>query len=115
MVLINSVPGFDTSLAAEGFSAVGSEPRLNVLVALVKAGSEGLTVGEIRERIGMPPSTLAHHLRILESGELIRQEKRGRAILNFAVITHIEALAAFLLKECCQDEVEIQMNRNSER
>ena len=115
MVISNNVLEFDTSLAAEGFSAIGSEPRLNVLIVLVKAGSEGLTVGEVRERIGMPPSTLAHHLRILESEELIRQEKRGRAVLNFAVITHIEALAVFLLKECCQDEVEIKMNRNSER
>ena len=115
MVLFNAVPRLDSSLASQGFSAIGSEPRLSVLVALVKAGREGLTVGEIRERIGMPPSTLAHHLRILESGKLIRQEKRGRAILNFAVIDHIEALAAFLLKECCQDEIEIKVNRNNER
>ncbi len=115
MVLFNTVPGLGSSLASQGFSAIGSEPRLSVLVALVKAGREGLTVGEIRERIGMPPSTMAHHLRILESGKLIRQERRGRAILNFAVIDHIEALAAFLLKECCQDEIEIKVNRNNER
>ena len=103
------------STTSPGFSAIGSEPRLSVLVALVNAGREGLTVGEIMERIGMPPSTMAHHLRILESGKLIRQERRGRAVLNFAVIDHIEALAAFLLKECCQDEIEIEVNRNNER
>jgi len=115
MVLFNTVTRLGSSLASQGFSAIGSEPRLSVLVALVKAGREGLTVGEIRERIGMPPSTMAHHLRILESGKLIRQERRGRAVLNFAVIDHIEALAAFLLKECCQDEIEIEVNRNNER
>ena len=54
--------------AAQGFAAVGSEPRLEVLLALVRAGHGGLTVGEIQERVGLPASTLAHHLRFLAAG-----------------------------------------------
>ena len=38
--------------AAQGFAAIGSEPRLEVLLALVRAGPEGLIVGDIQKRLG---------------------------------------------------------------
>lgn len=87
--------------AAQGFAAVGSEPRLEVLLALVRAGPEGLTVGEIQEHVGLPASTLAHHLRFLAAGGLIEQERIGRAVINRAAFERIEQLADFLLLECC--------------
>ena len=89
--------------ATLGFAAVGSEPRLEVLQALVKAGPDGLTVGEIQQRLGFPASTLAHHLRFLSEGGLITQQKQGRAVINRADFENIASLAAFLLDECCVD------------
>lgn len=89
--------------AAQGFAAVGSEPRLVVLRVLVRAGTEGLTVGEIQERVALPASTLAHHLRFLAAGGLIEQERRGRAVVSRAAYRRLESLAAFLLDECCTD------------
>ncbi|MDJ0958990.1 MAG: metalloregulator ArsR/SmtB family transcription factor [Arenicellales bacterium] len=89
--------------AAQGFAAVGSEPRLEVLLALVRAGPDGLTVGEIQEHVGVPASTLAHHLRFLAAGGLIEQERVGRAVINRAAYERIETLANFLLRECCMD------------
>jgi len=89
--------------AAKGFAAVGSEPRLDVLLTLVRAGYDGLTVGEIQERTDIPPSTLAHHLKFLSAGGLIDQRREGRAVINRASYDHIEALASFLLSECCAD------------
>jgi len=90
--------------AAQGFAAVGSEPRLEVLMTLVRAGPDGLTVGEIQERVGIPASTLAHHLRFLAAGGLIEQVRQGRAVLNRAAFARIEELAAFLLHECCAED-----------
>lgn len=89
---------------AQGFAAVGSEARLQVLLTLVKAGNKGLSVGDIQERSGMAASTLAHHLRFLASAGLVRQEKIGRQVINRAAFGHLEALADYLLKECCADE-----------
>lgn len=89
--------------AAQGFAAAGSEPRLEVLLALVRAGPDGLTVGEIQEHVGVPASTLAHHLRFLAAGGLIEQERVGRAVVNRAAYERIEILADFLLRECCMD------------
>lgn len=90
--------------AAQGFAALGSEARLQVLLVLVRAGSKGLTVGDIQSRTTMPPSTLAHHLRFLTSAGLVSQEKEGRAVINKAAFDHLEELAAYILKECCADE-----------
>ena len=90
--------------AAQGFAAVGSEPRLEVLLTLVRAGCTGLTIGEIQKRLAIPPSTLAHHLRFLAAAGLLQQEKRGRETVCRAAYKHIESLAGFLLRECCADQ-----------
>lgn len=92
--------------AAQGFAAIGSEPRLDVLLALVRAGNSGLTVGEIQQKTGIPASTLSHHLRFLSASQLIEQTKDGRTIHNRAAFTRIEALAQFLVQQCCADEKE---------
>jgi len=99
-------PAADLTLeeAAQGFAAIGSEARLAVVLALVKAGSAGLTVGDIQARTGMAASTLAHHLRFLAAGGLIAQEKQGRAVISRAAFDRLEHLAGFILKECCADE-----------
>ncbi|WP_170328866.1 MULTISPECIES: ArsR/SmtB family transcription factor [Ruegeria] len=91
--------------AAAGFSAMGSEARLKVLKTLVRAGQAGLTVGEIQERTGIAPSTLAHHLRFLAAGGVVEQEKVGRSTINRACYDELRNLAQFILAECCADEV----------
>lgn len=91
-------------MAAEGFSAMGSESRLAVLQILVRAGKDGLPVGTIQERSGIPPSTLAHHLKFLAAAGLVEQERQGRSIVNRANFDHLESLAAFILRECCADQ-----------
>jgi DNA-binding transcriptional ArsR family regulator len=96
-----------TEIAAQGFAAVGSEARLMVLRILVRAGNRGLAINDIQHRTGIPASTLAHHLKFLAAGGLIEQEKRGRMVINRANYAHIEALAGYLLAECCADAEEI--------
>ncbi len=96
-----AVKGLGLEEAAQGFAAVGSEPRLEVLLTLVRAGPRGLTVGEIQRRLDIPASTLAHHLRFLAAAGLLDQEKRGRTIVNQAAFQRIEALADYLVRECC--------------
>ncbi len=89
--------------AAQGFAAMGSEARLQVMRCLIRAGHEGLTVGEIQDRTGIAPSTLAHHLKFLSGAAVIAQERTGRSILNRANFNQLEQLADFILSECCAD------------
>lgn len=90
--------------AAQGFAAMGSEARLQVLRCLIRAGRDGLTVSEIQDRTGIAPSTLAHHLKFLTGAEVIAQERVGRSIRNRANFDQLEQLAGFILSECCADE-----------
>ncbi len=92
--------------AAQGFAALGSESRLQVVLTLVKAGRGGLTVGDIQTRTGMAASTLAHHLKFLASAGLVTQEKAGRSVINRAEFDNLEWLAGYILNECCVDEGE---------
>lgn len=94
----------DITLATDGFSAMGSPSRFAVLQVLVKAGQDGLPTGIIGERTGIPASTLAHHIKMLAAADLIHQERQGRVILCRANFAHLEALAGYILKECCADQ-----------
>ena len=100
---IRAHSAMDIERAAQGFSACGSEARLAVLRILVRAGDDGLSVGRLQRRSGLPASTLAHHLRFLTAGGLVEQKRRGRTVINRASYRHIEELAEFLLVECCAD------------
>lgn len=101
--------------AAQGFAAVGSEPRLAVLLSLVRAGDDGLSVGDIQERLDIPASTLAHHLKFLAAGGLVEQEKQGRTVINRAAFDHIAELAGYLMKECCADAVDRHRSHSHKR
>ena len=89
--------------AAKGYAAVGSEPRLDVLLLLIKAGEEGLTISEIGNHLGFAASTLAHHLRFLVEAKMVPQEKQGREVRNTANFFYLEELENYLLLECCND------------
>ena len=91
-------------IAAAQFAALGSEQRLAVLRCLVRAGPDGLSIGELGERTGITGSTLTHHVKILASAGLVSQARQGRSIICAAVAyDDVRALSGFLLTECCAD------------
>lgn len=93
----------DLDEASNAFAAIGSAPRLAIVLSLVRAGHRGLSTGAIQERVNIPASTLSHHIRFLSAAGLISQEKQGRTITCRATFDRIENLADFLLNECCLD------------
>lgn len=91
-------------VAASTFAALGSEQRLSVLRCLVRAGSEGLSIGALGQRTGVTGSTLTHHMKILAQAGLVTQEKQGRSIICAAVAYDaVHQLSTFLLNQCCAD------------
>lgn len=91
-------------IAASRFAALGSEQRLGVLRTLVRAGPEGLSIGELGDRSGTRGSTLTHHLKILTQAGMIQQARKGRAIICIAVsYDEVRSLSEFLLSQCCAD------------
>lgn len=96
-------PPIEAEEAAQAFAALGAESRLAVVRALLRAGPEGLTVGALQERVGMPASTLSHHLKFLVGAGLIEQQRDGRAIVCRAAYERLLLLSDFLTRECCLD------------
>lgn len=100
----NAIDDAKLAKTASRFAALGSEQRLAVLRCLVRAGDEGLTIGELGARTGITGATLTHHMKTLAQAELVRQTKSGRTIICVAVdYDEIVELADFLLKNCCAD------------
>lgn len=93
---------------ARALAALGHEARLDVYRLLVRAGDDGLIVGDIATHTGLPLSTLAHHLRTLVAANLVVQERRGREVLNRADYASMNAALAFLTDECCKGIALIQ-------
>lgn len=95
----------DAPHAVAAMQALGHEARLAAFRALVRAGSTGLTVGEIQATLGdMPRSTLAHHLRKLVAAGLVAQERRGAEVISRARYDAMDDLVAYLSAECCAAE-----------
>ena len=82
---------------------LGNETRLAIVRLLVRAGDEGLTVGDIQRAIGVPGSTLSHHLSRLRSVGLISRTRSGSALRCRADFRRIRATADYLIEECCAD------------
>lgn len=91
----------DESAAATMLSALGSAVRLRVFKALVRAGDDGANVTELQREVGIPPSTLAHHLAMLVDAGLVGQERRGRELICTARYAEMRRLGEYLVAECC--------------
>jgi ArsR family transcriptional regulator, arsenate/arsenite/antimonite-responsive transcriptional repressor len=91
----------DLDSAARVFAELGNRTRLEILRLLIKAGPDGLSVGEVQRRIGVPASTLAFHLRGLVGAGLVAQEKQGRVIKCQPCGQIFNDLVDFMKAECC--------------
>ena len=87
--------------AASRLSALGNATRLRLFRLLVKAGPEGLNVGDLQRLLAIPASTLAHHLSALTRADLVLQQRHGREVLCLANYDSMNALVAFLTDACC--------------
>lgn len=87
---------------AERFKALGHPVRLAILRLVVQGREEGTPAGELQERIGIPASTLSHHLACLAGAELVRVERDGTTLRYRADFTTLRGLDAYLWEDCCQ-------------
>lgn len=90
------------AVAADILGALGNETRLQVFRLLVRAGREGMNIGQIQEHLGTAPSTLAHHIQTLVHSGLVTQAKQGRAVNCTANFETMENVVAYLTDECCK-------------
>lgn len=91
----------DAARYADRLAALGNEARLRIVRLLLAAHPDGLVVGQIQKELGMPGSTLSHHLEKLKHEGLV-VVRRQRQYLRYRADTGaLRELVGFLYAECC--------------
>lgn len=86
---------------ADMFAALGSEPRLQIVRLLLSAHPDGLIVGDLQSELGIPNSTLSHHLEKLRMEGLVEVRKDKQWLWYSANAQTLQDLLGFLYAECC--------------
>ena len=93
---------------ADMFAAIGAEPRLRIMRLLLAAHPEGMVVGDISDELGIPSSTLSHHLDKLKNEDLAKVRRDGTFLWYTADCEGLQELLGFLYAECCTRNQAIQ-------
>jgi ArsR family transcriptional regulator len=86
---------------ADMLAAIGAEPRLRIVRLLLSAHPAGMVVGEIQSELGIPASTLSHHLDKLKNEGLIKVRREGTYLWYSVDTEALRELLTFLYAECC--------------
>ena len=89
-----------TKTFANRFSAIGAEPRLRIMQSLIFAPQGQRTVGEIQEEVGIPWSTLSHHLEKLRNEDLVTTRRDGSFLWYKANAKVLSEMLGFLSLDC---------------
>jgi ArsR family transcriptional regulator, arsenate/arsenite/antimonite-responsive transcriptional repressor len=86
---------------ADMFSAMGTGPRLRIMRVLLSAHPDGMVVSDIGAELGIPASTLSHHLEKLKNEGLVNVRREGTYLWYSANTEALQELLGFLYAECC--------------
>jgi DNA-binding transcriptional ArsR family regulator len=90
-----------TARYADMFAAMGTESRLRIVRQLLSAHPDGMVVGDLIAELGIPASTLSHHLDKLKNEGLVRVRREGTYLWYSANEEALRDLLSFLYAECC--------------
>jgi DNA-binding transcriptional ArsR family regulator len=90
--------------AVRALAALAHDTRLAIYRLLVQAGSAGMAVGSIGDKLQLPGATLSFHLKELASASLIEPRHEGRFIYYSANYERMNGLLGYLTENCCQGE-----------
>ena len=94
----------ENEMAAKRLAELGHSTRLSIFRYLVKVGGEGAPVGQIQAKLGIPGSTLSHHINRLVSVGLIRQDRESRTLYCVPQFEVLKELIEYLMSECCTED-----------
>lgn len=90
-----------TERFADMLAALGNEPRLRIVRLLLTAHPGGMVVGDIQLELGIPPSTLSHHLEKLKNEDLVKVRRESTRLWYSANAEALREVLTFLYAECC--------------
>jgi ArsR family transcriptional regulator, arsenate/arsenite/antimonite-responsive transcriptional repressor len=88
-------------------AALAQPTRLEAFRLLVKHEPDGMAAGEIAKALAVPQNTMSSHLAILSRAGLAKAQRFSRSIVYRADLAQFQAVALFLLRDCCDGRPEI--------
>jgi DNA-binding transcriptional ArsR family regulator len=82
-----------TEMLAELFHLLGERSRLGIVLVCLESP---MPVGEIAASLGLSPSLVSHHLRLLRAARLLRGERRGKQVFYTAADEHVRTVVTDL-------------------
>jgi ArsR family transcriptional regulator len=98
------IPSMELEDAANILAKIGNPTRLNIVRLLVRAGDDGLAVGQIQKQLDIPGSTLTHHIAHLKSAGVIHQQRHQATLICTIEYDLLHQLVEYLTAECCADQ-----------
>ena len=92
---------------ADLFRLLGDPTRLRIVLACV---DERRAVGAIAEGLGLSPSLVSHHLRLLRAARIVRAERQGKQVFYLAADRHISAMLAGMLEHVAEPAGEFSLD-----
>ncbi len=83
-------------------AALAHGARLAILQYIVQAGPEGSTTTELQEKLGIPWTTLNHHLDRLVGSKLVTARREGKFVYHTANYDALKELTDFIWEDCCK-------------
>jgi len=90
--------------AANILAKIGNPTRLKIVRLLVRAGDDGLAVGQIQKQLDIPGSTLTHHIAHLKYAGVIHQQRQQATLICTIEFDLLRDLVDYLTAECCTDQ-----------
>ncbi len=90
---------------AEVFRLLGDSSRLRVLD---QCRDGPISVGRIATNVGLSPSLVSHHLRLLRAARIVRRERHGREIHYSLADHHIDRVLADLTEHLAEPDDETE-------
>ena len=97
----------ETENAILALAALAQATRMDVFRLLVKREPHGLPAGDIAKTLAVPHNTMSSHLAILTRADLVSSQRHSRSIVYRANLEAFEAVALFLLRDCCGGKPEL--------
>ena len=76
----------EASELAEMFRLMGDPSRLRIILACL---DQPTPVGQLAEALGLSPSLVSHHLRLLRAARVLRGRRQGKQVFYSAADDHI--------------------------
>ncbi|WP_241557847.1 ArsR/SmtB family transcription factor [Falsirhodobacter deserti] len=92
----------DVAVSAGMFRLLGDPTRLRILLACL---DRPRPVGEIAEEVGVSPSLVSHHLRLLKGARLVRATREARHVFYVAADEHVRHMLHDVIEHAAEDDL----------